>query len=60
MNLVLAESIITIYGLPIDFLASYYFGWKMGKTLCLLSGVMLTISGKIYKNNVPGSTKSRI
>ena len=46
MNLVVAESIITIYGLPTDFLASYHFGWKMGKTLCLVSGVLLTISGK--------------
>ena len=50
MNLVLAETMITIFGLPIDFLASYYFGWKMGKNLCLATGFILTTAGKIYFN----------
>ena len=46
MNLVLAETLIAVIGLPIDFLASYYYGWKMGKSLCVLTGFILSTSGK--------------
>ena len=47
MNLVLAEMIIASYGLPVDFTASYHYGWKMGKPLCLATGFILTTVGKI-------------
>ena len=46
MNLVLAETLIAVFGLPIDFLASYYYGWKMGKSVCILTGFILSTSGK--------------
>ena len=46
MNLIIAESLITMYGLPVDFTATYYFGWKMGENLCKATGFILTTSGK--------------
>ena len=45
MNLVLAETFITFFGLPIDFTAIVHFGWKMGKSLCVLTGFILSTSG---------------
>lgn len=47
MNLVLAETLIAVFGLPVDFLASYYYGWKMGKSLCVLTGFILSTSGEL-------------
>ena len=46
MNLVLAETLIAVFGLPIDFLASYQYGWKMGKSFCVITGFIHTFSGK--------------
>ena len=46
MNLIIAESLITMYGLPVDFTATYHFGWKMGENLCKATGFILTTSGK--------------
>ena len=46
MNLVFAETIIAVYGIPIDFTASILHGWKMGKLLCYVTGFLLTFSGK--------------
>ena len=46
MNLIIAESLITMYGLPVDFMATYHFGWKMGEKLCKATGFILTTSGK--------------
>merc|ERR1712079_566794 len=47
MNLVLAETLITLYGLPVDFTASLHFGWKMGKSLCKATGFILTTTGEV-------------
>ena len=46
MNLVLTELITASYGLPIDFIATYSYGWKMGKSLCEATGFILTATGK--------------
>ena len=46
MNLVFAETIIAVYGIPVDFTASLLQGWKMGKMLCYTTGFLLTFSGK--------------
>ena len=35
-----------MYGLPVDFMATYHFGWKMGEKLCKATGFILTTSGK--------------
>ena len=48
MNLVLTELITASYGLPIDFIATYSYGWKMGKPLCEATGFILTATGKKY------------
>ena len=47
--MVFAEFIIAAFGLPVDFLASWWHGWKMGKTLCIVTGFILTTTGK-FKN----------
>ena len=49
MEWFLAETVIACYGLPVDFLASLGYGWKMGKTLCIATGFILTTVGK-YSN----------
>ena len=46
MNLVFTELITASYGLPIDFIATYSYGWKMGKPLCEATGFILTATGK--------------
>ena len=46
MNLVLTELITASYGLPIDFIATYSYGWKLGKPLCEATGFILTATGK--------------
>ena len=43
--MVSAEIIIASYGLPIDFVASIQYGWKLGKKLCLATGFILTTTG---------------
>ena len=48
MNMVFAEFIIAAFGLPVDFMASFYHGWKMGETLCHVTGFILTTTG-MYK-----------
>ena len=58
MNLVLAETIITIYGIPVDFVASMTLGWKMGKGLCLTSGFVLTLTGKQWLRSSKRSGQS--
>ena len=45
--MVFAELIIASYGLPVDITASFNYGWKMGKSLCLTTGFILTTTGKI-------------
>ena len=48
MNMVFAEFVIAAFGLPVDFMASFYHGWKMGQTLCHVTGFILTTTG-MYK-----------
>ena len=43
--MVFAETLIASYGLPIDFAASFNYGWKLGKNLCVTTGFILTTSG---------------
>jgi hypothetical protein len=46
MNLVFTELITAAYGLPVDFTATYTYGWKLGKPLCEATGFILTSTGK--------------
>ena len=52
MNLIFAELIMAIFGIPINFTASLMHGWKLGQTMCSAFGFALTLEGKIYKQNV--------
>ena len=49
INLVVAEFMIACYGIPVDFMASWQRGWKMGKVLCQVTGFVLTTAGT-HKN----------
>ena len=46
MNMILAETLIAMFGIPIDTVATYQRGWKLGKELCLATGFVLTTLGK--------------
>ena len=46
MNMILAELIMAVYGIPIDFASSIAHGWKMGKSMCNVTGFAVTLSGK--------------
>ena len=35
------------YGLPLDFIAAYTNGWKMGKEMCEATGFILSAAGLI-------------
>jgi hypothetical protein len=45
MNLILAELLVSLYGIPVDFTASAQGGWKMGSGLCKATGFILTTLG---------------
>ena len=46
MNLIIADFITAGYGVPVDFVASLLYGWKLGKSMCLFTGFLLTLSGE--------------
>ena len=57
MNMIFAEMIMALYGVPVDFVSSLMHGWKLGKNMCYVTGFLVTLSGKyasIYKpkNNI--------
>ena len=37
---------MALFGVPVNFLASIQHGWKMGKTVCNVTGFLLTLEGK--------------
>ncbi|XP_059087850.1 rhodopsin-like [Tigriopus californicus] len=47
MNMIFSDSCIVFYGVPVDFMASYGYGWKLGKQLCLSTGFILTTVGTV-------------
>ena len=47
MNLIFAEAIMAMFGIPINFTASVMHGWKLGKTMCNIFGFALTLGGKL-------------
>ena len=46
MNMIFAEMIMALVGIPINFIASIQRGWKMGKIVCDVSGFLVTLEGK--------------
>ena len=48
MNLIFAELIMAMFGVPVNFTASIMHGWKMGELMCNIFGFLLTLGGK-YK-----------
>eukprot|EP00094_Tigriopus_californicus_P011770 TCALIF_11368-PC protein Name:"Similar to opn1mw4 Green-sensitive opsin-4 (Danio rerio)" AED:0.34 eAED:0.34 QI:0/0.37/0.22/0.66/0.87/0.88/9/177/520 len=45
MNLIMAEFVISAFGVPVDFTATVLKGWKMGSSLCSITGFILTLVG---------------
>ena len=52
MNMIFAELVMVLFGVPVNLIASIQHGWKMGKTVCDVFGFMLTLEGesKILKS----------
>ena len=46
MNMIFAELVMVLFGVPVNFIASIQHGWKMGKTVCDVFGFMLTLEGE--------------
>jgi hypothetical protein len=46
--MIFAETLIAGYGIPVDTIATYQHGWKLGKELCLATGFVLTTLGKTW------------
>eukprot|EP00094_Tigriopus_californicus_P011187 TCALIF_10796-PA protein Name:"Similar to Pineal opsin (Petromyzon marinus)" AED:0.10 eAED:0.10 QI:118/0.8/0.83/1/0.8/0.66/6/148/385 len=47
MNLIVAELLISLIGIPIDLTASLLQGWKLGYHLCLVTGFSMTLLGMV-------------
>lgn len=46
MNMIFAELVMVLFGVPVNFIASIQYGWKMGKTVCDVFGFLLTLEGE--------------
>ena len=49
INLILTELIICLFGIPMDLVATVHGGWWMGEELCVATGFILTVLGKVQK-----------
>ena len=47
----ISELLVSIIGVPIDFVAALQFGWKLGYNVCVVTGWILTFLGKIGSLN---------
>ena len=45
LNLILTELAVSCLGIPVDAVASYQQGWKMGEAICQVVGFCLTFLG---------------
>ena len=46
MNMIFAELIMAVFGVPVNFTASLQHGWKLGKPFCDVHGFALTLESK--------------
>ena len=49
MNLIYAEMISSSWGVPVDFGAALIHGWTYSRAMCIATGFLMTLSGKIRK-----------
>jgi hypothetical protein len=49
MNLIFSDTIIAGFGVPVDTVATFQHGWKMGKEVCLATGFILTTTGSLFR-----------
>ena len=47
MNLIVAELIISSFGIPVDTTAAYHRGWRFARPLCTATGFVLTFAGML-------------
>ncbi|CAB4057128.1 OPN3 [Lepeophtheirus salmonis] len=45
LNLIVAEFVVSFFGIPVDFLSSFNRGWKYGEGFCKVVGFVLTAMG---------------
>ena len=48
MNMIFAELIMAVFGVPVNFTASLQHGWKLGKPFCDVHGFALTLESKYF------------
>ena len=51
MNINFSELIMSVFGEPVDFIASLQLGWKLGPEFCRVTGFLLTLLG-MYSINI--------
>lgn len=51
MNITFCELIMSVFGVPVDFIASAQLGWKLGEEFCRVTGFLLTLLG-MYSINI--------
>ena len=45
ISLNVCELLISGFGIPVDFVAAFQQGWKMGESFCIVTGFVLTFLG---------------
>ena len=50
MNITFSELIMSLFGVPVDFIASLQLGWKLGAEFCQVTGFLLTLLGMYIIN----------
>ncbi len=51
MNMIMSELVIACFGVPIDMYAATQHGWTLGEDICILTGFVLTTTGKSGVNS---------
>ena len=52
MNMIFAELIMALFGVPVNFTAALQHGWKLGETFCHAHGFLLTLESKYQFNTL--------
>ena len=60
MNMIFAELIMAVFGVPVNFTASLQHGWKLGKPFCDVHGFALTLESKSFSIILINKNNSRL
>ena len=61
MNMIFAELIMALFGVPVNFTAAIQHGWTLGETWCHAHGFFLTLESKYqFSTLLSYSTENQI